>query len=74
MFGLGGPEVAAIVVLSLFVILPFWKIFSKAGFSGLMSIAMLIPLLNVVMLLFLAYSEWPILKELKALKQKTQAD
>ena len=72
MFGLGGPEVAAIVVLSLFVILPFWKIFSKAGFSGLMSIAMLIPLLNFVMLLFLAYSEWPILKELKALKQKTQ--
>jgi hypothetical protein len=73
MFGLGGPEVAAIVVLSLFVILPFWKIFSKAGFSGLMSIAMLIPLLNFVMLLFLAYSEWPILKELKALKQKTQS-
>ena len=73
MFGLGGPEVAAIVVLSLFVILPFWKIFSKAGFSRLMSIAMLIPLLNFVMLLFLAYSEWPILKELKALKQKTQS-
>jgi hypothetical protein len=42
------------------VILPFWFIFSKAGFSGWMSLTQLIPIVNVVALFYLAFAEWPI--------------
>ncbi len=39
-------------------ILPYWKIFSKAGFSGWMSLLMLVPLLNLVVLYIVAFSQW----------------
>jgi hypothetical protein len=67
------PELAAVLVLAALIILPFWKIFSKAGYPGALAIVMMLPGLNLVMMLFLAFSEWPILRELKALKQRTGA-
>ena len=42
------------------VVLPFWMIFSKAGFPGWMSLTQLIPIVNVVALFYLAFAEWPI--------------
>ena len=42
----------------LLVAVPFWKIFSKAGFPGPVSLLMLIPLVNIIMLYVLAYSPW----------------
>ena len=39
-------------------IVPYWKIFSKAGFSGWMSLLMLVPLLNLVVLYIVAFSQW----------------
>jgi hypothetical protein len=40
------------------VIVPYWKIFSRAGFSGWLSLVMLIPLANLVVLYVVAFSEW----------------
>jgi glycerol-3-phosphate acyltransferase PlsY len=73
-FGLGIPESAAIAVLAAIVILPFWKIFSKAGYPGALAIVMMIPILNLIMLVFLAFSEWPILRELQALRHRTDPE
>ena len=50
------------LVMAAVVILPFWFIFSKAGHSKWLSLLMAVPLLNVIMLYFLAFSEWPSLK------------
>jgi hypothetical protein len=47
----------AILVLPIFVI-PFWKIFSKAGFAGALSLLMIIPLVNLIVLYVIAFSEW----------------
>ena len=44
--------------ISLFMI-PFWKIFQKAGFSPWLSLLMPIPLVNFVMFYFLAFVRWP---------------
>jgi hypothetical protein len=40
------------------VVIPFWKIFTKAGKSGWLSILMLVPLINLVILYYLAFSKW----------------
>jgi hypothetical protein len=50
-----------ILILGLFII-PFWKIFSKAGFSPLLAIPMAIPIVNLILLFYLAFTEWPALK------------
>ena len=58
----GPPEFLVIVITTAVIVLPFWKIYSKAGYSGALSLLMLIPILNLIMLFFLAFAEWPILK------------
>ncbi len=47
------------LVIAAVWVLAWWRIFDKAGFSGALSLLMLIPLFNLLMLLFLAFAEWP---------------
>ena len=42
----------------LVLVIPFWQIFKKAGMSPFLSLLMLAPLVNLVMLYVLAYSRW----------------
>ncbi|MBP6760378.1 MAG: hypothetical protein KA131_01210, partial [Thauera sp.] len=41
------------------IVLPFWKIFAKAGFSGWLGLLMIVPMVNLIALYVLAFSEWP---------------
>lgn len=41
-------------------VIPFWQIFKKAGLSAPLSILMIIPLVNIIMLYFLAFSPWKV--------------
>jgi hypothetical protein len=70
---IGLPELLVVFTVFCFplLVVPFWKIFSKAGYPGIMSIAMLVPLVNVVMLFFLGFSDWPVLRELIRLRQRS---
>jgi hypothetical protein len=52
-----------LLVLVLIGIVPYWKIFEKAGFAPALSLLMLVPLANIVVLFFLAFAEWPALKK-----------
>jgi hypothetical protein len=49
-------------IVGIIIVLPFWKIFTKAGFPGPLSILMLIPFVQILMIFFLAFAEWPTLK------------
>lgn len=40
------------------VVVPFWFIFRKAGFNGALSLLMIVPLVNLVVLYVLAFSRW----------------
>jgi len=75
----GGAALAAILALGGFLlvlilafvalgILIWWKIFSKTGMSGWMGLLMFVPLANIIMLFVLAFSEWPVERELKLLR------
>jgi ATP-dependent Zn protease len=53
-----GVASCAALLLAVIVTLPFWVIFKKAGFQPILSVLTLIPLLNVVLLYYVAFSEW----------------
>ena len=62
MFGIGSTELIVLFFFGVIFILPFWKIFTKAGFPGWLSLLMFIPIANIIILFYLAFAEWPALK------------
>lgn len=58
------------LALTVFMVIVYWKIFSKAGYSGAMGLLMLIPIANIIILCVLAFGNWPVLQELNALRQR----
>jgi len=46
------------VVFFILAVIPMWKIFSKAGFSGWLALLLFIPLVNLVVLYYVAFSNW----------------
>jgi hypothetical protein len=61
----GIAEIAVILVFGLIgfllTVVPFWKICSKAGFPGPLSLLMLIPIANIILLFYIAFAPWPAL-------------
>lgn len=44
------------------VVVPFWKICERAGYPGVLSLLILIPLVNLGFLYFLGFASWPAAK------------
>lgn len=57
--GMGSVGPFTMLIMAALVIVPFWFIFSKAGYSKWLSLLMVVPLVNVIALYFLAFSQWP---------------
>ncbi|HXW76928.1 MAG TPA: hypothetical protein VEJ20_05910 [Candidatus Eremiobacteraceae bacterium] len=70
-FGIWG-----IVCLAVFVIMliAYWKIVERAGYSGALSLLVLVPIVNVIMLLVFAFSEWPVQQQLRLARGVTQTN
>ncbi len=51
----------------------YCRIFSKAGFSWALGLLMLVPIANIVMPFVLAFSEWPISKQLRSIQVQATA-
>jgi len=47
------------VILQIFL---WWRVFSKAGYSGAMGLIILVPFGILIMLCILAFSNWPVLR------------
>lgn len=47
----------------------FAKIFSKAGYSALMCLTLLVPLINFCVIIWFAFTTWPIERKLADLPQ-----
>jgi hypothetical protein len=63
-----------IFVLALLIIVPIkllicCMLFHKAGYPWAFGLLMLVPLVNIIMIFFLAFSDWPVRRELRQLKQ-----
>ena len=65
--GIGPLELLIVCVMALFLFgfLPVccWKIVKKTGFPAWWSLGMLLPGVNVALLIMLAFSDWPALKD-----------
>jgi hypothetical protein len=63
MFGLGVPEFVIIFIIfaivPLALIWPAMRICQRAGFSQWLGILIVIPLANIFLLWFVAFSPWP---------------
>ena len=60
------------LAIAIFFVYVWWRIFSKAGYSGAMSLLLLVPIANLVVILILSFGEWPIYRELNQLRQMTR--
>lgn len=60
------------LVVLIITIVIWWRIFAKAGFSGVLGLLMFVPLANVIILLVLAFSKWPIEEEVERLRDLTR--
>lgn len=67
---LGFGEILIILIILVPSIVIPWKIVSKAGYNGAWSLMLLVPLVGVVMTFVFAFSEWPVLRELRAAREK----
>lgn len=59
---LGPPIFLFLLFVVLFAILiavlPYWKIYSKAGFPGWLSLFMIFPVISYIILYVVAFSRW----------------
>jgi hypothetical protein len=51
------------VIVLLVCVIPFWKIFRKAGFPPALCLLMPIPGVNLILLYILAFADWPSLRK-----------
>ena len=65
----GVAEIGVILFVLLFgvlgavlTVIPFWKICTKAGFPGPLSLLMLVPIANIILPFYIAFAEWPVLE------------
>jgi hypothetical protein len=62
------------LILTIAIIWIYCKIFAKAGYCWALGLLMLVPVVNIIMLCVLAMGDWPVLNELRRLKQQVQAN
>ena len=65
---IGGWEL--LILLQLLYVPIWWKVLTKTGNSGWLGCLTFVPGVNLVMLLLLVFSEWPIHKEMRTLREQ----
>jgi hypothetical protein len=59
---IGMTEILVLITTGIFLVWPAWRICDRAGFRGELGLLAAFPGLNLVLLLYLAFAEWPVLR------------
>lgn len=62
-----------IVVCVGLTLLIWCRIFARAGFHWALGLPLIVPIANIVMPFYLAFAEWPVLRQLKDLQNRPAA-
>ncbi len=54
-------HVIEVAIAALYIYLA-WRIVSRAGYKGVWSLVLLIPVVNILMIYVFAFSNWPVLR------------
>jgi len=65
---MSGTALIVIAVALLFSLLIWFMIIKRTGMSPWLALLMLVPIANLIVLIVLAFSEWPIQREVRALR------
>jgi hypothetical protein len=57
---------AVVALLGIVKLIPYWRIFKRAGFPPALSLLMLIPLVNLAVLYYFGFASWPGLMDKKS--------
>jgi hypothetical protein len=60
------PLLALILIPAIVTALAGWKILARAGYSGVWSLTLLVPLVQIIAVYLFALSRWPVQKSTKA--------
>ncbi|HXM17769.1 MAG TPA: hypothetical protein VN934_03055 [Candidatus Tumulicola sp.] len=63
MAAMAGASIVSIIIglaVGIFVLYLWSRIFSKAGFSPWLCLLLIIPLVNIIMIIWFAFAEWPV--------------
>lgn len=61
---------AIFAVTTVVLAVAFYQLYKKAGYNGMLGLLMLIPGVNLAMMLFLAFVDWPVLKQLREFERQ----
>jgi len=56
----GTSHPGLMLLVAVLVIIPAWRICSKAGYPGWLALLFLLPIANLFLWYFLAFAEWPL--------------
>lgn len=65
---MGAGHLLWMLVIAVVAVIPAWRICQRTGYPGFMGILILVPLLNLALLYFIAFANWP------AVDSKNQID
>ncbi len=54
------PMILFGIIANVILVIPFWFIFKKAGFSPWLAVLMFVPLANIIILYVIAFSQWKV--------------
>ena len=72
LFGPFGGAIGIVLLVLTYVVLAFafWKFLSKAGLTPAVALLMLVPVVNLGVALWAAFTEWPALRQVARLKEQ----
>lgn len=47
-------------IFTVIAVVPYWMIFKKAGFAPALSLLMIVPILNLIVLFVVAFAQWKV--------------
>lgn len=67
---MGTMELLLVVLVVALIVYVYGRIWSKAGYPGWAGVLMIIPIVNLLAILYLAFAKWPVEEELERLRNE----